>query len=65
MTDILHYLKFKNLSKKLEKYVFHREKWNFEHTGNSVHTAESLALGKVLKIYIEYLMFFLIRQHVK
>ena len=56
MTDILHYLKFKNLSKKLEKYVFHREKWNFEHIGNSAHTVESLALGKALKVYMEYLM---------
>ena len=65
MADILHYLKFKNLSKKSEKYVFHREKWKFEHIGNSVYTAESLALGKALKIYIEYFMFFLIRQHVK
>ena len=27
-----------------EKYVFHWEKWNFEHIGNSAHKAEFLAL---------------------
>ena len=30
-----------------EKYVFHWEKWNFEPTGNSAHTAEIFGLRKV------------------
>ena len=53
------------LSKNWEKYVFHWEKLNFEHIGNSVHTEEFLALGKALHIYINYLMFYASRQHVK
>ena len=46
MNEIFHYFKFKNLSKNWWKYVFHREKLNFETIGNSVHTAEFWALGK-------------------
>ena len=65
MNDIIHYIKFKKLLKNWEKYVFYWEKWNFEHIGNSVHNAEFLALGKVLDIYIEYLMFYPSRRHVK
>ena len=40
MNEVFRYLKFKNLSKNLEKYVFYWEKPNFEPIGNSVHTAE-------------------------
>ena len=65
MNGIIHYFKFKNLSKNWEIYVFHWEKWNFGHTGNSVYTAELLALGKALNIYINYLTFYPSRQHVK
>ena len=39
------------------KYVFRWEKLNFEHIGNSVHTTEFLALGKIVNIYINYLIF--------
>ena len=50
--------------KNREKCIFHWEKWNFERTGNSVHTTEYLALGKTLlvrlylkvKIYITNLL---------
>ena len=31
-----------------EKPIFHFEKQNLEHTGNSVHTTECLAFGKAL-----------------
>ena len=43
-------LDFKYLSMKMnwEKLIFHWEKWNFEPTGNSVHTTEIVALGKAL-----------------
>ena len=43
-------LDFKYLSMKMnwEKLIFHREKWNFEPTGNSVRTTEIVALGKAL-----------------
>ena len=47
------------------KYIFHWEKLIFEHLGNSVHTVEILTLGKVLNIYINYLMFYTSRQHDK
>ena len=50
MNEILYYLKFKNLSKNCEKYVFHWEELNFKHVGNSVQIAEFLALGKALNI---------------
>ena len=63
MSKILHYLKFKNLLKNWEKPVFHWEELNFEHIRNSVHTAESLALGKVLIIYNSYWMFYPSRQN--
>ena len=45
MNDIFHCLKFKDLSKNWEKYIFHWEKWNLEHFGKSLYTAESLELG--------------------
>ena len=48
-----------------EKYVFHWQKLNFEPIGNSAHKAGFLALGKALNIYIDYLMFYPSRQHVK
>ena len=35
------------------------------NTGNFVHTTEFLALGKAVNIYINYLMFYPSRQHVK
>ena len=41
---------FKNLSMNWDEYVFHREKWNFESTGNSAYTAEILSSGKALLI---------------
>ena len=62
MNEIVHCLK---LSKDREIYVLLWEKCNFEHIGNSVHTAELLALGKILNIYIDYLMFCSSRKHVK
>ena len=34
MIEILHYLRFKNLSKNWEKYVLNWEKWNFEQIGH-------------------------------
>ena len=39
---------FNYLSMKMnwEKLIFYWEKWNFEPTGNSVHTTEIVALGK-------------------
>ena len=43
---------FKNLSRNWGKYIFHCwEKWNFETIVNSGHTAEFVALGKVLIQY--------------
>ena len=65
MNEIFHYLKFKNLSKNLEKYILDRIKWNFEPIGNSAHTVKLLTLGKALIIYMDYLMFYPNRQHMK
>ena len=56
---------FKNLSMIWEKYVFHWEKWNFEPITNSAHTAEFLALRKVLNKKIDYLMYYPSRQYVQ
>ena len=39
-----------------KKHVFHWEKWNFGPIANSKHTAELLAFGKAVNIYINYLM---------
>ena len=47
-----------------EKSIFHFEKQNLEHIGNSVHTTEYLAFGKALlarlyltvKVYITKLL---------
>ena len=41
---------FKHLSVKMnwEELIFHWENWNFEPTGNSVHTIEIAASGKAL-----------------
>ena len=48
---------FKYLSMKMnwEKLIFYWEKWNFEPTGNSVHTTEIVALGKTLlaRLYLK------------
>ena len=59
---------FKNLAMNRKKYVSHWEEWIFKPIGNSAHKAEFLALRKVLNIYIDYidyLMFYSSRQHVK
>ena len=48
-----------------EKYVLCWEKLNFKSIMNSAHTAELLALRKVLNKNIDYLMYYLSRQHVK
>ena len=53
MNEIFRYLNFGSLSKNWEKYDIHWEKWNFEHIGNSVHTAEFWVLGKALNVYIK------------
>ena len=57
---------FKYLSIKMnwEKIIFHWNKWNFELIGIFGHTAEYLALGKILlarlyltvKVHITYLI---------
>ena len=58
--------KYNNLSKNWEKYGFCWEKLNFEHIGNFVHITEFLTLvGKAVKIYINYMMFYQSGQHVK
>ena len=44
-------------------FSFYWEKCNFEHSGNSMHTSEFLALGEVPNIYIDCLMFYPSRQH--
>ena len=48
---------FNYLSMKMnwEKLIFYWEKWNFEPTGNSVHTTEIVALGKALlaRLYLK------------
>ena len=38
-----------------EKSIFHFEKQNLEHIGNSVHTTEHLAFGKALlaRLYLK------------
>ena len=43
-------LDFKHLSMKInwEKLIFHWEKWDFEPTGDPVHTTKIVALGKAL-----------------
>ena len=53
------------IKKNWEKCVFLWEERNFEHIGNSVHTADFSALGKALNIYIDSLIFCPSRQHVK
>ena len=39
-------------SMNLVKYVFHREKWNFELTGNFAHAKEFLTWRKALQIFL-------------
>ena len=65
MNNIFHYHKFKNLSKNWKKYVFHWKKMNFEDIGNSVYTAEFLALEIDLNNYMDYLVLYQSRQHVQ
>ena len=47
------------------KHILNTLGKNFEHIMNYVHTAEFLALRKSLNIYINYLMFYPSRKHVK
>ena len=51
------FMDFKYFSMKVnwEKLIFHWEKWNFEPTGNSVHTTEIVALAKALLAGLLYL----------
>ena len=49
----------------LGKHVFHWEKWNFEPIANSAHTTEIVVLRKVLNIYIDHLLFYPSRKHVR
>ena len=65
INEKIHNRKFKNLSKNLEKYVFHWEKCNFKHIGNSAHMTESLVLRKALNVYVNYFVSYPCRQHVK
>ena len=50
-------LNFKYLSMRMnrEESVFNREKCNFKHIGNTVHTTDYLSLGKALlaTLYLE------------
>ena len=55
----------KEFIKELAKHVFRWEKLNFKHFGNFVHTTEFLALGKTVNIYINCLMFYPSKQHMK
>ena len=43
-----------------ENYIFHVGKWNFEPTGDSAHTTESLALEKTLLVtFFLYLIIYI------
>ena len=48
-------LKYLSMKMNWEKLIFDWEKWNFEPTGNSVHTTEIVALGKALlaRLYLK------------
>ena len=49
---IFHYpVKFKNFTMNSEKYVFHWEKWNLKHIGNSAQTTEFLVLENPQYLY--------------
>ena len=49
MNEIFHYLYWRIYQTyNWEKYIFYWEKLNFEHIGNSVHTA---SIGKALKAF--------------
>ena len=41
------------------------EKWNVQPIGNLAHTEKCLVFGKPLNIYIQYLMHYSVRQHLK
>ena len=47
--------KYLSIKRTWEKIIFHWEKWNFEPTGNSVHTTEIVALGMALlaRLYLK------------
>ena len=45
---LMKYPTYFSLKMKREKSIFHFEKQNLEHIGNSVHTAEYLAFRKAL-----------------
>ena len=51
--------------RRIGKNVFHWEKLNFEHIGNSVYTTEFLALQSALNNCIDYLMFYPNRCQIK
>ena len=52
---MVKYPKYFSLKMNKEKSIFHFEKQNLEHIGNSVHTTEYLAFGKALlaRLYLE------------
>ena len=56
---------YKSSSINCQKFVLNSEKWNFEPIENSVHTPVTLAWGKALDIYVDYLMSYPSRQHVQ
>ena len=65
LTSLMRYFvssNFKNLSINWEKYIFHREGWNFEPIGNFVHTTEFLTIGKALQILLPLYLQMLIKQ---
>ena len=41
------------------------EKWNVQAIGNLAHTEKCLVFGKPLNIYIQYLLHYSVRQHLK
>ena len=51
----MKYPKYFSLKMNKEKSIFHFEKQNLEHIGNSEHTAECLAFGKALlaRLYLQ------------
>ena len=51
----MKYPKYFSLKMNREKSIFHFEKQNLEHIGNSVHTTEYLAFGKALlaRLYLK------------
>ena len=52
------------ISQRIWKNMFSPGK-NSKHIGNSMHTTEFWELGKSMNIYINYLIFYQSRQHLK